>query len=489
MTRTRGLLSWVVIAGSLVLALPSFVRPDSGLADGCYLAGVVLLAVAGVAGARSLRPAERPVWLPWCAGLGCALAGSMAWQLGDRLALPWLTSAVPLFWMAFYVPITLTTVRIMRRRVPASRSRRTVLQDVAVVTAAATVFAWQVLIQPALAAGPASDRWTLFQVFFFPLGDVVLLALGLTLLLVPGHRSVAELLMLAALGTALIVDLVNVPAFSSSSMSSWYMAAYLVINATVAAAALHPSRAAATAPDPGATGTAGIRGWRTLMLGGALCSVGVGSTLTSRHGWQGAPAAAAMVVMVALILLRLHRAAAEAEAAHQRMRHEATHDLLTGVANRTQLFEDMRHAVTRSPTLFFVDLDGFKAVNDSRGHHCGDAVLKTVAHRLTGIVRHSDTVARLGGDEFVIVCTDLTPAATTMLAARIEQAIIEPIDTDTGPVSVGASIGITSMDRVTTDETLADALVTELLRAADAAMYEAKRDGGGTRQVGYVPVA
>jgi len=256
----------------------------------------------------------------------------------------------------------------------------------------------------------------------------------------------------------------------------------------VTAAVLHPSRALSVTPAQPVGATSGIRGWRTIMLGGALCSIGVGSTFTSRSGWEQAPVAAAMIVMVALILLRLHRAAAEAETAHQLMRHAATHDRLTGVANRAQLFDDLRQVVTRSPTLFFVDLDGFKAVNDTYGHHCGDTVLTTVARRLTGIVRHTDTVARLGGDEFVIVCTDLARADTAALAARIEQSIVQPIETEAGPLRVGASIGITSMREVTPDAALADELVNELLRAADAAMYEAKRAGGGTRSVEFTPV-
>jgi diguanylate cyclase (GGDEF)-like protein len=236
---------------------------------------------------------------------------------------------------------------------------------------------------------------------------------------------------------------------------------------------------------PQAGATPGMRGWRMVLLGSALSAVGLSVILMPHSGWNRLPTAAAMLAMIAVILSRLQRAVADLAGAEQTMRHQATHDQLTGVANRARLMDEMRHAVTRSPTLFFVDLDGFKAINDTRGHHTGDIVLKVVAERLTGIVRSTDSVARLGGDEFVVVCTGLGPDEVTALATRIERTLAEPIPGDGGPVTVGSSIGILTLPYAADAGHDVEDLISDLLRTADAAMYEAKRDGGGTRIVEY----
>lgn len=102
------------------------------------------------------------------------------------------------------------------------------------------------------------------------------------------------------------------------------------------------------------------------------------------------------------------------------------------------------------------------------------------------MVRRSDTVARLGGDEFVVVCTGLTEPAVAALADRMERALCEPIPTDECVVTIGASIGIRTVSRAPEiGADVAEELVKGLLRTADAAMYQAKREGGGVRIVEY----
>jgi diguanylate cyclase (GGDEF)-like protein len=264
------------------------------------------------------------------------------------------------------------------------------------------------------------------------------------------------------------------------------MPSYLVINATLATAVMHPSSWAKATPSATTGAAFGMRGWRMVLLGIALCGVGLNALVVPDNGWQRLPAAASIMVMVTVILARLYRAVTDLESAERTMRHQANHDQLTGLVNRARLMETMRDAVDRSPTLFFVDLDGFKAVNDTQGHACGDAVLKVVAERLTGIVRSTDTVARLGGDEFVVVCPDLRPEAVTALASRIEEVVREPVGAACGTVTVGASIGVLTLPTdAITGQRSAEVLIADLLRAADAAMYEAKRGGGGTRIVDY----
>ncbi|WP_307831620.1 sensor domain-containing diguanylate cyclase [Nucisporomicrobium flavum] len=160
---------------------------------------------------------------------------------------------------------------------------------------------------------------------------------------------------------------------------------------------------------------------------------------------------------------------------------QAYHDALTGLPNRTHLLDraerevDIAMATGGRIALLLLDLDGFKRVNDTVGHHAGDALLQAVGQRLQAAVRDNDVVARLGGDEFAILLTrnpDETSAAA--IAGRIHERLRQPYDIDGGKVHVGASIGIALFPSDAGD-------MATLMRGADAAMYQAKRNGGGVR--------
>ncbi|MDQ1614897.1 MAG: hypothetical protein QOJ60_836, partial [Actinomycetota bacterium] len=154
----------------------------------------------------------------------------------------------------------------------------------------------------------------------------------------------------------------------------------------------------------------------------------------------------------------------------------AQHDSLTGLPNRTVLLDRVEHAVARSRrsqlhlAVLFLDLDGFKAVNDRFGHAEGDELLKTVAGRLVSCVREGDTVARLGGDEFAVLVEDVEDVAEVELLARRLLAVLrEEINIAEHDVVVGTSVGVALAGRE--DD------ATELLRNADMAMYRAKALG------------
>jgi diguanylate cyclase (GGDEF)-like protein len=153
-------------------------------------------------------------------------------------------------------------------------------------------------------------------------------------------------------------------------------------------------------------------------------------------------------------------------------------DPLTGLVNRTGFWEvlDSLASEHASPlvAVLYVDLDGFKAVNDEYGHRTGDAVLTEAAHRIAAVIRPGDLIARLGGDEFGVVCRDLAaPTEAVAIAERVIAAVGEPVDVSGEAIAVGASIGIAT---VRGHELRSD----ELLEAADAALYEAKRAGRGS---------
>jgi diguanylate cyclase (GGDEF)-like protein/PAS domain S-box-containing protein len=158
----------------------------------------------------------------------------------------------------------------------------------------------------------------------------------------------------------------------------------------------------------------------------------------------------------------------EARTLHDELRHQATHDGLTGLGNRT-LLDQKLGATPAADTLgiLLVDLDGFKPINDERGHHAGDQVLVAVADRLSALAGATGCAIRLGGDEFAVVLPGATQPAAEALAARITEALADPIPLPGGPVRVGASVGAASGPA--TD-------AAQLLREADAAMYRVKAD-------------
>jgi two-component system CheB/CheR fusion protein len=164
----------------------------------------------------------------------------------------------------------------------------------------------------------------------------------------------------------------------------------------------------------------------------------------------------------------------------QRVRQMALHDGLTGLPNRSLLMERVAQLIAMSArdprhiAIMFLDLDGFKLVNDTWGHETGDLVLKAVATRLLGLVRPSDTVARLGGDEFVILLDNPESRDNVaMIAARVIAEINAPMNFDGKVAHVGTSIGIAFKAKEA-------ASADDLLKNADAAMYEAKAAGKNT---------
>ncbi len=159
----------------------------------------------------------------------------------------------------------------------------------------------------------------------------------------------------------------------------------------------------------------------------------------------------------------------------------ALEDPLTGLANRRLFSERLQEAVTRSSgaggvsAVLFIDLDGFKDVNDMHGHAAGDAVLQDVARRLKASVRKSDTIARFGGDEFAVLCDAADLGAVAETAARIEEELSYVAVIDGNRIRVRASVGFAVADSATSAD--------GLLRRADEAMYAAKARGSSFFEV------
>lgn len=183
------------------------------------------------------------------------------------------------------------------------------------------------------------------------------------------------------------------------------------------------------------------------------------------------------------------------EDAIDRLRHAATHDDLTGLANRAHFYSALEMALAGTEGdrpgpdaetaigVLYLDLDGFKPINDRLGHRAGDLVLTEVAHRLNAAVRDADLVARLGGDEFAVLCPSITSLGELeAVAGRLLAAVQEPLPLHDDSLSVGVSIGIAlgPPGGRTGDQ---------LIEAADAALINAKAEGKGRWSVGLASSA
>lgn len=181
--------------------------------------------------------------------------------------------------------------------------------------------------------------------------------------------------------------------------------------------------------------------------------------------------AVSTVLLVPLVLARLSGLVSDRERAERALAHRASHDPLTGLANRTLLLDHLQDALpgsrpgsSRVLFLAFLDLNGFKTVNDTLGHAAGDRMLQSIAAMLSACVRDTDLVARHGGDEFIVLCPDLPQDDVPGLAVRLTEAC----DTSMGGVQVTTSIGL-----LTTDDP--SSTPEQLLHEADQRMYAHKQ--------------
>jgi diguanylate cyclase len=182
--------------------------------------------------------------------------------------------------------------------------------------------------------------------------------------------------------------------------------------------------------------------------------------------------------LAALVGIRQLLAQRDLVAVRDELRHQALHDALTGLPNRLLILDRTEQALARASrdrsavAVLYLDLDGFKDINDSFGHTAGDKLLQVMSSRLAGAVRHSDTVARLGGDEFMVLLDgESAEAGPELVAERLLAVLREPIDLNgtTGrTLGVTASIGVAIGPRRTAEE---------LVRDADLALYRAKESG------------
>ncbi len=477
---------WVgLLAGGTLVLVVMALTPGTVLRDLLYVVLSASVVVAIVVGVRAYRPVVALPWLVMAAAQVLWLvADALLYFLQDFLDDDRFPSYPDAFYLGGYVFMALALHLLVRAR---RRARELpALLDAATVTVGLGLLTWVYLAQPLLRGTSQSTAATVVSVSYV-LADIVLIGALVRLLLSSRTGSTPlRLLMLALLlligADFLSAALDNYNYALHPTVELMWPASYVVWGA----AALHPRMAALTEADDGGPQRSpwlrlGAMTTATLVAPGIL----VVQSLAGREVdvWTVVVGSVAMFLLVMarmdLAMAEIARGGVQRQLLQAELVHSAEHDPLTQLPNRATTVKLLSEALTNraegsTVAVLFLDLDGFKAVNDTYGHRAGDTVLCVVADRLRHVVREGDVATRLGGDEFVVLLPGVPSEGPALaVAQRIITSISQPITVDDGHlVRVGASVGVA----LGHDDT---ATPDELLHQADLALYRAKTDGRG----------
>jgi diguanylate cyclase len=478
------------LAGSGVLGD----RVSSAVNDLAQLAGgLAATVVCGVTGLR-VAGTERRWRLLMAAGFAGWSAGQALWTWSQVISLDPIPSPSPadvgyLMLPVFALPSLLVLAAASRQRggdrwERSGRSRSVLVLDALVLVGSTTILTWVTAVSAVVQAG-APTRLALAVAVAYPVSDLVLVAVALlTLTLRRVERRPQLVLLVLGLVAISVSDSVFAYLVSSGADDIPPIGdiGFVAGPFLVALAGLAPVRPARGGVEPSRLGLRShlLIPYVPLTAVGLLLLVqtALDRTFDPLEVYLGL-LVVTLVVTRQFITLRENTTLLErVQRGQEELAYQAFHDPLTGLPNRALFGDRLAHAAEvhrdeRRPLgLLFVDLDDFKAVNDTLGHAAGDALLQQVGQRLRSCVTAADTVARLGGDEFaVLVESDLDPAT---VAGLVCAALDRPFPLETQARSVQASVGVVVPDG--RDGTVSAEL---LLRRADAAMYAAKRRGGG----------
>ena len=442
------------------------------------------LAARTRAGSSSLGSLLRGRLACWLGLLGSALV-SVAWTVGTfdtPVAGGWRWPEPPI--LAGSVLVVAALVRLASRPPVGDRLGHAI--DSGVIALGLAAFSWLVLPHDLafLARLPAD----LLLAGAATVGLILALIVTLAMLVaLPGRAVLGRLLVLAAAGTTLVGTLAHAAdglearfAPLDIGHAAWYLG-----TATWAALLLRPRHVAETAARRGPRQSTSALGLVAL----ALATLSVPALFALHEGLDGDDAVVAGIAtsgMFVLVLARMWRANRSLATSldvrdllTEELRVQALHDALTGLPNRSQLGSALAEAIRRDPggvALLYLDLDEFKAVNDTLGHAAGDELLVAAAGRIRASVRATDLAARLGGDEFAVLLRQFPDRRqATEVAERLLAAFDAPFNVAGTVVRVRASIGI-AFASPAIDE-------AKLARHADIAMYVAKGHGKGRYEV------
>jgi diguanylate cyclase (GGDEF)-like protein len=398
-----------------------------------------------------------------------------------------LTIAIPdVFLIPGYLLAIGALLRVMRLR--GARDTEALL-DVAVVVVGAMLLSLSYVVAPAIAASTLPLGAALL-VSVYPVLDVVLLALLVMLVFTARDRNATVLLLGAAIVIMLIGDVrYNLLARDGVLVgSSSYDIPYLIAFGLLGAAVLHPSMRTLTVGN-----NRPVQAWSVHRLSVLVPALLVPALLILPDAnlplWTRLLQGIGSGVLVATLLVRAGRAVQEQSRSRRVFQHLANHDALTGLANRTALNDRLEQLVASGSdvTVLFIDLDGFKLVNDSWGHAVGDELLVQVAERMRRQLPADVMLCRAGGDEFLVVAPTRThDPEGTVFAGYVISELSQPFQLSVGEVVVTPSIGVATSSGRGVSPTGELPSAQTLVRDADTAMYRAK-DAGRRRAVAYHP--
>ncbi|MCX0271507.1 GGDEF domain-containing protein [Nocardia zapadnayensis] len=456
----------VMVGAPLLVHLILGSRPLSVAATLIAAAGTVIMIGFGL---RRHRPSHP---LPWYLLAGAALpfaTGTVLRELTGYASTP----LDEICTLAGYLGSGLAALMWLRPR--QARAHPDVILDSGLIGLGALLASWIFLIAPVLHS-ETPDVNTVTAVAL-PVCDALLLTL-LAHSLATSSRSETSLRLLhTALAGVLATDLGYRLVAAGTLDTAAEVLVLPLIGAYLAAgaAALHPTMVTLGAPRT-------IRIHHSRQRASVIAVALVLSSLVPVARAPLSPldqiiVSSVLALLLIGLLIRSERAIGHSARSERRAQYQADHDPLTGLLNRSALLRvlhrEHRDWAERALCLLFIDLDEFKAINDSYGHTVGDELIAEAATRIRSTVRRDDVVARYGGDEFVVLAP-LERMEATKMAERLLGVFMKPFQLSTGEVPLTASIGLACGGPRDIDASIYD-----LIRDADAAMYQAKRRGFG----------
>jgi len=473
--------TWLVyLALGLLGSFLYFILPPTGWGDKIIFVGCSVSAVAAIVyGTLSHRPAGLRGWYTLAAGqLFYALANAI-WLQG-----PSFPSIADVFYLTSYTLLFLG-LALLIQDFSANRDRTSTI-DSLIVAIGIGVLAWIFLIHPYVVSSGLPLLSKLVSIAY-PLMDLLLLTVLARLLFIPGTRLSSFWI----LGGSILAQLIADTSYTLNLLDGrfhygqWYFAGWLLSALLMGAAALHPSMSTFIRQDRREVEST-PPSWRLAVLGLAplMTSTALIVQQVLNRDIRDLVLTLIVTVLFVLVMIRLvglvsdikRRRALETE-----LSRLALHDSLTGLPNRVLFHDRLEHALRRADrraeplAVVMIDLDGFKGINDSMGHHAGDAVLVEVARRIQTTVRATDTCARLGGDEFGLLLEKTDAAAAMQAVERLYEELLRPFVFEESELFLQASSGLSVA--------AGGGEGGALLRDADSAMYAAKERGDGTCQV------
>ncbi|PFG34263.1 diguanylate cyclase (GGDEF)-like protein [Sanguibacter antarcticus] len=479
-SRPRGSGHRTTVAASVVTLVLccAYALSDGVVRGSVSLASTVLPAVAVVVALRVRRLTAPLPWVVELGGLLCLVVVSVTWLVQVNIqGAPRSTGIVPLLFLPLgYLGFLIASVLVI---LPIARRDGGKIVDAGIGALAGAGLLWTFVVLPVLDERDATLQERTFTLLSLLLLCGVTGALARAIASAERARPTLAFLLVAALMSVVgHVSKVLTADPATGTAASWVGVLWITSYVAMGAALLHPTSEHLS--DPGRVQSARLSVAHLLFLWAALSinpAVAIIGKLVGRTPDIVLQSTVALLI-APLIIARVWRIAQLYESARVDLVRQATHDALTGLPNRRAVATHLETIVRSvdsgtlsAARLFFLDLDGFKSINDVHGHTAGDHVLVEVARRLRGAVRRDDFVARMGGDEFLILIPEDCPELAAHTVTRIRDALADPVAVAGTTVIVEVSVGSVPVTRADGES------VERLLSLADAQMYIDKRSG------------